>query len=350
MIQTCPNNCKFCSSNSSREAKTIISFEQFEKTIKYFVGNGGVQELSISGGEPFLHPDLMKMVEFCKSKGIRTVVFTSGIKKSNILTEETKEYWIEERERSLSEIEENEPWNEKAKKGVQKFYERVINPEAYTSISRKEFEQLKELGLDKIVFDWQAAEEETYNNLMGTRNMMTKVMDSMIRARVAGLDVDVHFIPMRKNYRQFPDILECLEIAEVKKISLLNFVPQGRGKSNSEELMLSDDEMQEFANIYNRAKKNFNGKIRVGIPLIGGIKHLCNAGTEKLDIKYDGTVLPCPAFKETSAEVLEKHGITLYNIYDDLQKIKLRSGKREEPLCKQIYEFNPNFNSKGESR
>ena len=81
VIQTCPNKCKFCSSNSSKEKKTIITLEQFKKTINYFINQGGIGEVSISGGEPFLHPDFFDMVKFCKSNGIRTVVFTSGKRK-----------------------------------------------------------------------------------------------------------------------------------------------------------------------------------------------------------------------------------------------------------------------------
>lgn len=38
----------------------------------YFINHGGIEELSISGGEPFLHPDLFEMVKFCKNNGIRT--------------------------------------------------------------------------------------------------------------------------------------------------------------------------------------------------------------------------------------------------------------------------------------
>lgn len=81
VIQTCPNKCKFCSSNSSKDKKTMISLEDFKRVVKYFLNQGGIKEISISGGEPFLHPDLFEMVKFCKEKGIRTVVFTSGIKK-----------------------------------------------------------------------------------------------------------------------------------------------------------------------------------------------------------------------------------------------------------------------------
>ena len=66
IIQTCPNKCKFCSSNSSKDKTTIITLEDFKKTVMYFITHGGIGEISISGGEPFLHPDLFEMIKFCK--------------------------------------------------------------------------------------------------------------------------------------------------------------------------------------------------------------------------------------------------------------------------------------------
>lgn len=175
---------------------------------------------------------------------------------------------------------------------------------------------------------------------MGRRGFYTYLMDSIIRAKGAGLNVDVHFIPMQQNYRQIPDIMECLEIAGVRNISILNFVPQGRGRENKNELMLDDEELKEFSTILNNARKQFTGNVRIGIPLNGKIEHLCTAGTEKLDIKYDGTILPCPAFKEISAETMEKYGIRLHNIYEDLEKVVVQGGKRKTRLCRQVYGFN----------
>ena len=83
IIQTCPNHCQFCSSNSSKNEPTIITLEQYKKTIMHFIKQGGIEEISLSGGEPFLHPDLMEMVKLNKDNKIRTVIFTSGIKRSS---------------------------------------------------------------------------------------------------------------------------------------------------------------------------------------------------------------------------------------------------------------------------
>ena len=339
VIQTCPNKCKFCSSNSSKEKKTIISLEQFKRTITHFINHGGIGEVSISGGEPFLHPELFEMIEFCKNNGLRTVVFTSGIKRLSEIPKDMAEIINDKREKALQEIEQYEPWNERLKQKVKAYYEHYLNPGEYTSISKEELEQLKELGIDKIVFDWQAVDEEIDNDLMGRKRTNTYAMTSIIRARNADLNVDVHFVPMKQNYKEFSDIIECLEIANVENISILNFVPQGRGREYKEELMLSQEELKEFAEILNREKEHFSGKIRIGIPLNGKISHLCTAGTEKLDIRYDGIILPCPAFKEISTETMEKYGIRLYSIYEDLEKVVVPGGKRKQPLCKQIYGF-----------
>ncbi len=339
VIQTCPNQCKFCSSNSSQDKQTIITLEQFKKTITHFINQGGIEEISISGGEPFLHPDLFEMVKFSKDNGIRTVIFTSGIKRASAMPAEMIESIKSKCKQDLQRIEEHEPWNKRLKENVKAYYDRYLKPKSFEAITRQDCEKLKQLGLDKIVFDWQAFEETTDNELMGRKRLITCLMDSLIRATVTGLNVDVHFIPMKPNYMQFPDIIECLEISGVKNISVLNFVPQGRGKNNKEELMLSEEELKEFSEILKKVKKHYSGNIRIGIPLNGRISHLCTAGTEKLDIKYDGTILPCPAFKELNIETMQKYGIKLYSIYDDLEKVVIHKGKRKIPLCKQVYGF-----------
>ena len=61
-------------------------------------------ELSISGGEPFLHPDLLKRVEYSKSLGIRTVVFTSGVTRSKGPSWEDIQYLVKERDKRLEEV------------------------------------------------------------------------------------------------------------------------------------------------------------------------------------------------------------------------------------------------------
>lgn len=338
IIESCPNECKFCSSNSCIDKKQIISFDDFKRVIDYFISEGGIEELSLSGGEPFLHPHLFNMVKYAKSFGIRTVIFTSGIKKSLPLDEQIISFYKNEMDLKLLEIEKYEPWNERLKNSIKNYYNGLINPNLFSPITKQELSLLKSIGLDKIVFDCQAYEHETDEYLMGrNRQKHSCLIDSLLNASVSGLETDVHFIPMKPNYKEIKDILEMLEIAGINNISILNFVPQGRGSKNVNDLILNNDELIEFMNLLDSFSRLYSGHIRIGIPLTKDNSHKCNAGLEKLDIKFDGTVLPCPAFKELDIETMKKYGIKHYNIYENLEDVKTPGGKRVEPLCKKIY-------------
>ena len=338
IIDKCPNECKFCSSNSCYSKNTIIKFEDFKRVIDYFMSQGGIGELSFSGGEPFLHPDIFEMLAYAKGYGIRCVIFTSGIKVREPLTNIEIATLNKEKTERLRQVEMAEPWNEFLKDKINNYYDRLIKPSIFSCITKDEFNRLKELGLDKIVFDFQAYEHDTDEILMGRdRQKHTCLLDSLINASISGIETDVHFIPMKLNYKEIVDLLELLEIAGINNISLLKFVPQGRGRCNSSELMLTDDEMNEFMSLLDIAKSRFSGNVRIGIPLQGENTHLCNAGLEKLDIKFDGTILPCPAFKELDVETMKKYGIKDYSIYRNLEEVKTPGGKRLVPLCQRVY-------------
>lgn len=339
IIETGLNECMFCSSNSNCNKKRIINFEDFKRVIDYFMSTGGIKELSLSGGEPFLHPDLIKMVEYAKSYNIRTVIFTSGVVYKNKITNEQKKHYLEELNKRIKEIKEHEPDNQFLIEKVKKYYNSLLKPTQIDGLDRDTLRKLKELGLDKIVFDYQAYESETDHKIMGRKEPSRQaLLDSIIRTSQTGFDIDVHFVPMKINYKEIPDILEMLEIASVKMISILNFIPQGRGKINQKDLLLSSEEKKEFFNLLEKSKKNYSGNIRIGIPFSKEQTHMCNAGIEKLDIKFDGTILPCPAFKELTEEECKKFNIKLPNIYTNLEDVKIKGeGTRVYQLCKQVY-------------
>ena len=320
IIEACPNECKFCSSNSCIDKKQIISFNDFKRVIDYFISEGGIEELSLSGGEPFLHPDLFKMIEYVKSFGIKTVIFTCGIKKT-IVSEETKQLYLEEMKRKLDEIEQNEPWNERLKNnGENPYFEELLD-------------RIRDIRSSEKIF-WRKV-LDIYATSIDYKHCC--LLESLINASIVGIETDVHFIPMKPNYKEIPEILELLEIANINNISILNFVPQGRGLNNISELMLNAQEQQEFMELLSSSRHLYNGNIRIGIPLMEDSTHQCNAGLEKLDIKFDGTILPCPAFKELDVETMKKYKIKCYSIYENLEAVKTPGGKRVEALCKKVY-------------
>lgn len=317
IIQKCPNNCKFCSSNSSIEKTHIIEYKLFEKVIDYFMSLGGIEEICISGGEPFLHPDLLKMVEHCKKHNIKTTIYTSGITNRTKLSEQ--------------ELRNLNPYERKILE--------MYNGESFDSLNKKTLQTLKLLGLDKIVFDFQSICVDQYNYLMGTQNLITYVLKSIVLSQSVGLTSEIHFVPLKQNYNQINEILEIAELAGIERISILKFVPQGRGLENKDNLMLNDEEMKEFVNTI-KNQTIYKGEIRIGIPLTENDEHLCTAGFDKMVIKYDGSVLPCPAFKEIDPSTLEEYGISVPNIRSNLEDVIIFQGNRAKPLCKVIYSKN----------
>lgn len=331
----CLNNCKFCSSSASINGKYSISLLDFKRVIDYLLSKSYIKELSISGGEPFIHNDLFEMIEYSKSKGIKTVLFTSGVKFSNI-QKDTVNYYINERKKRLKEIEKQEPYNNFLKEKVKEFYNNLINMPDYSYITKDDFKRLKELKLDKIVFDIQSHCYEVDNYLMERSDYMHScLIKSLVNASFSSIAVDAHFISMKINYKEILDIMEILD--NIGSLSILKFIPQGRGKEYKKELLLSEKEMSEFMNLLEIGKKRYNVKVRIGTSLLKENAHKCNAGLGKLDIRYDGTLLLCPAFKDFNKEDLIKYGFNYYNIYENLEEYEPKNGRRLIPLCQKIY-------------
>lgn len=53
-------------------------FEEIKKEIKYLIKVRNCQTISISGGEPLLHPELFKIIELIKSQKLNSVLLTNG--------------------------------------------------------------------------------------------------------------------------------------------------------------------------------------------------------------------------------------------------------------------------------
>ncbi|HBF37377.1 MAG TPA: hypothetical protein DDW50_08665 [Firmicutes bacterium] len=253
ILQKCPNNCIYCSSNSSIHCKPMVSFSVFKDVIEDAI-ELGLERLCISGGEPFLHPDLLKMISFAKQKNLEVFVYTSGILEDN------------------------------GRK---------------TSLTEDTINQLKQLKLDKLIFNFQASESNLYDEIMGTTKCFDLVVDSIHKATTAEIYTEAHFVPMKINYQKIDQVVNVLKDLKVNQISFLRLVLQGRALKNKERVQFSDADMKELNDTLDQLRNNEKDlKVRVGIPLSREQEHIqCNAGTGKLIIRYDGAVYPCEAYK-----------------------------------------------------
>jgi len=82
----CDLKCPVCYASSG--GNQFLDFEQIKKMIDYFIqAEGGSAEiLQLSGGEPTLHPDILKIVEYARTKPIKHIMLnTNGMRIANDL-------------------------------------------------------------------------------------------------------------------------------------------------------------------------------------------------------------------------------------------------------------------------
>ena len=269
ILRKCTNNCLHCSSCSGMSSSEIITYEQFEKVINSAL-DLGLKTVCFSGGEPFLHPDIIKMIKFVSEKGLESYVYTSGV----VLDE----------------------YNNR------------------TSISEKVLEQIS-TSVTKLIFNIEAANPTTYNRIMGTTQSFEILKQSVINTVNQNIIAEAHFVPMKVNVDEIEDVIKlCVEL-NISKLSFLRLVLHGRALKNARELELNDAELRELRDKLNKVEKNRSLDIRIGVPLAGENSLCkCEAAKGKLNIKYDGAVYPCEVFKDN---IISINGFLPDNIYID---------------------------------
>lgn len=81
----CNECCSYCPcSKNEKENKLITPLSDLKLTIDKFVAEG-VTNITVSGGEPTLHPDFTEIIRYCQQNGIQVTVLSNGERFSNFL-------------------------------------------------------------------------------------------------------------------------------------------------------------------------------------------------------------------------------------------------------------------------
>lgn len=261
----CIMNCVHCSSDGAKDKEQSISYEKACEIIDS-ASSLGVKTISLSGGEPFLWPRLEKLINLIKTKGLNTKVYTCGVSKN---------------------------------------FERIVKKIAPNNLS--------------IIFSLYSSKAIFHEEITGIEGSFERTVSSIKVSLQNQFTTEIHYVPLKSNYRELEKLAEFCGSLGVEKISILRFVPQGRGVLNNH-LVLNKKENLELKNqIVNLRKRGFN--IRTGSPLnyllLEG-QPSCTSGSNKLIISPDLSIYPCDAFKQIRSDSffgcdeyssLEKHGL-----------------------------------------
>jgi radical SAM protein with 4Fe4S-binding SPASM domain len=193
--------------------------------------------------------------------------------------------------------------------------------------------ELKDDRIDRLIFSIHGL-RDNHDYITGTPGSFDLVLTSIKKAVAAGIHVELHFVPMKVNEQDVPQIIELANGIGVYHISFLRLVPQGRCAQNRDLLLDKPSLEKVVAWKYIYEKKLPHMKIRLGAPF--NCIHPtvpCSAGENKLLISPNGEVFPCEAFKFLRGRQNTIYKSTLEDLWakDDLLN-QLRTLKHDEGI------------------
>lgn len=253
ILQRCPNRCIYCSSHSNPQATHLIPF----KIIKNIIDDAkclGCKTVCLSGGEPFLHPQILDIISYIAKKRLTCYVYTSGI---------------------------------------------YMKDDVYSSLPNEYIEAIRGM-VDKVIFNVEADSSSLYDKIMGTDVggfcMMKKSISDCLSS---GLVVETHVVPMQVNFKHLKSTFEMCYQLGVSKVSILRLVLQGRALENLSLVKLSGEDSREVTKLIKALNEAYKGKVRIGLPYSdSNCRIYCKAASDKINVRYDGNVYPCEVFKD----------------------------------------------------
>lgn len=244
LTNKCSRNCKHCSSSATSDNKNLkeLDFNDVVKIIKE-AKLMGVETIVFTGGEPLMYDRLFELVKLTSSLGMKSTIYSFAYRNDQTL----KQY------RTLIENGLN--------KIIYSLADTLSDEEELSTYEKEEF-------FDKVF--------EGSNATLGFHYAVSK--DSISRVNEV-----VNKAIQAFNDKKYFD-----------KISLLRFVPHGKGTNDMD---LSKEELLSIKDLYLNSDNKF--RIRLGSPwnILGIENSPCIIADEIMIIGFDGIAYPCDSIK-----------------------------------------------------
>jgi len=250
VTRKCLFNCIHCSSHGGPGSTDELEFRRVEKLIDES-SKLGVPKVVFSGGEPLVWQGILDVISHASELGIDTCIYTTG------------RHSIEDYENDFSK-------------------------------------ELKRTKLNRAIFSVYGR-ERAYEKITRIAGSYQKTISTIKDYQDSGIKIELHFVPMMINFRELPYVVNLAKDLCINKLSILRFVPHGRGALLKNAMNLSGPEYLELRDEIRKSRQTTSSvEIRLGSPfnfLLLEKDVFCNAGINTLIITPDGLAYPCDAFK-----------------------------------------------------
>jgi radical SAM protein with 4Fe4S-binding SPASM domain len=248
----CNLSCAHCLTNSGkksdRELNTEESFQIIDK-----LGESKILNLSLVGGEPFLRPDIIKILKYLSKTKIRTSISTNGIYLP-------KQILIELRDLPIFQI---------------------------------------QVSIDGI--------GDNHDNFRGKKGAFKRACNNLVQLKNEGISTSISTTVTSKNIDELEEIIDLALDLGCDAYKAIPFLEAGRGRLYTETYSLSKQNSLRMSEIIVKKQKELSGKMAIysestfnfllqpisePVHINGAI--VCSAGYDVLSIGADGTAYPCP--------------------------------------------------------
>lgn len=174
----CNLHCVYCHVDAKKTLTDELTREEKLALVDELV-DIGVPAIMFAGGEPLCSPDLFDVIRYAHERGLYTVVITNG-----------------------------------------------------TLLSTENVQKLAKAGLDYIKVSIDSANPKIHNSLRG-EGCWEKAIKGIKKCINAGLFTGIAFTLTKASAKELPAIIALAKELGVRRVTIFNFVPSGRGKNVS---------------------------------------------------------------------------------------------------------------------
>jgi radical SAM protein with 4Fe4S-binding SPASM domain len=284
---TCNLNCKHCYNVSGVGGDWEPSLTDLRQFVDKYV-KAGVYGINLGGGEPLLRDDVIDIVHYADQRGIRMNIDTNA-----------------------------------------------------TQVTHEIAQNLKKAGLRAVHVSIDGSTSDIHDEFRETPGALESTVKGVKRLQKAGFSPVVRTVVSKLNIDDLEKMDTMLMQLDIKYHVLTRFLPLGRGKENRGTLMTTPEENKKAFEYVTKKRSELRKKnyflsldetfpltlAQIGLKGTDLVKGLCPAGVAICMVATDGTVIPCPYFRDYVIGNLRER--TFIDIWDDPA---LSTFRRDEPL------------------
>lgn len=287
----CNNNCLYCYNVWREEAdypKGELKLSEIERLFQKIFKEVELGGITLTGGEPLLRTDIVKIASFFYKHGLKVGMATNG-----------------------------------------------------TLLNEEKVRELTGAGISYFEVSLVSADKEQYE-LLSQKDHMEKIRQAILLIKKYQARLTVSFTITKLNLNEIGKVIDLCFAFSADNIALNRFVPGGQGLKNLNKLLITKNELEAVLKIADDKAKKYNIPINITVPIEACvISHeqypnlnfgTCRCGTHKWVIDPVGNLRTCEQNPEILGSLFEKNFLELA-VSKAVKKFRDNKVKRECNSC-----------------